>query len=142
VDELGGWFELGICEVDLFPVRRVDRDDSASFGYDVSDGAILTRYGAVLVAILHKQVEIGEGADVAAFRNVKPVKLEVVATVLWHRRHVESQVPLWLFLCVKDMRIPVRHRGGDFSTAWKIQATTSLDPVAQETAFRSESYLA
>ena len=73
VDELGGWFELGICEVDLFPVRRVDRDDSASFGYDVSDGAILTRYGAVLVAILHKQVEIGEGADVAAFRNVKPV---------------------------------------------------------------------
>ena len=25
------------------------------------------------MAILHKQVEIGEGADVAAFRNVKPV---------------------------------------------------------------------
>jgi hypothetical protein len=52
-------------------VRRVDRDDSARFGYDVSDGKIVTGHGTVLAATLHQQVEINEGAHVAALLDWK-----------------------------------------------------------------------
>lgn len=58
--------------MNLCQLRRADRDDSASFGYDVSEGEILTRDGAVLAAIFDPQVEIDEGADVVTLRNWKP----------------------------------------------------------------------
>lgn len=60
-----------VPEVDL-SVRSVDRDDPARFRYDVGDGKIVTRHGTVLAATLHQQVEINEGADVAALPEWKP----------------------------------------------------------------------
>jgi hypothetical protein len=105
-----------VLEVDLFLLRRVDRDDSAGFGYDVSDGAILTRHGAVLVAILHPQVEIEEGAGVTAFRTRKPGGVGgsgygSIASEAYRVPGAVAVIPMR-----EDMRIPVRHGDGLFST--------------------------
>jgi hypothetical protein len=47
---------FAVCFGNLFPVRRIDRDDSAGFGYDISDWERLTCAGAVFVTIPHPQV--------------------------------------------------------------------------------------
>ena len=98
--------------MDLFPARGVDRNDSAGFGDDVSDGEIVTRHRAVFVAIPHPQVEIDKGAGVAVFCNYKPGRAD-------GRRHgpTASEAyrvpgPVVVIPMREGMRIPDRHGGG------------------------------
>jgi hypothetical protein len=126
----------------LFPVRRVDRDDSAGFGYDVSDGEMLARDGAVFVAILHPQVEIDDGADVAAFHTWKRggVGGSGYGSIAPEAYRIPGRVAVAPM--GKGRRSSVRHRVRLFSTPGKDRPRTSVDSAAQDIAIPFWIYLA
>jgi hypothetical protein len=117
--------------VNLFQARRVDRNDSAGFVDDVSDGEILTRDGAVFVVIRHPQVEIDEGAGVVVFRDYKPGRAGGRRYGPTAPEAYRVPAPVVVIPMRKTMRIPVRHGDRPFSNA---RISVDVDESVRATA--------
>jgi hypothetical protein len=93
------------------------------------------------VAILHPQVEIDDGADVAAFHTWKRggVGGSGHGSIAPEAYRIPGRVAVAPM--GKGRTISVRHRGRLFQRL-KRQAMTSVDSAAQDIAIRSEIYLA